>query len=91
MITVYTQPNCDYCEKAKEWLADHNIPFRIKNIKEDKSALDFIREEGHKTVPQLYTRSVLLVEGGYNGLLSLDKLAIKKLRDTALRETASIT
>ena len=38
---------------------------------------DFLLEEGHKTIPQIYYNDKLLVEGGANGLLSLSKEKIK--------------
>ncbi len=32
MIIMYTSPGCASCRKAKQWLQDHNIEFKEKNI-----------------------------------------------------------
>ena len=32
MIIMYTSPGCASCRKAKQWLQEHNIPFKEKNI-----------------------------------------------------------
>ena len=53
-ITLYTQNDCPYCvmmkNKLKEWGYDYtevNISYEL-----DKKA--FLRENGHRTVPQVY-------------------------------------
>ena len=32
MLTVYVSPSCSSCRKVKEWLIDHKIDFKEKNI-----------------------------------------------------------
>ena len=32
MIIMYTSPGCASCRKAKQWLQEHNIEFKEKNI-----------------------------------------------------------
>ncbi len=32
MLTVYVSPSCSSCRKVKEWLTEHNIEFKEKNI-----------------------------------------------------------
>ena len=32
MLTVYVSPSCSSCRKVKDWLNEHNIEFREKNI-----------------------------------------------------------
>ena len=72
MITIYSKPACPYCDAAKSYLKENNIPFSEINVMEDSAALKFIKEqEGHKTVPQIYYNNRLLVEGGYTGLRAL--------------------
>jgi glutaredoxin 3 len=53
-LTLYTQNDCPYCvmmkNKLKEWGYDYtevNISYEL-----DKKA--FLRENGHRTVPQVY-------------------------------------
>lgn len=53
-IILYTQPKCAYCEIMKQKLADTGLTYYTINIKEDPQALEFMKAQGHKTVPQLY-------------------------------------
>jgi glutaredoxin len=79
MITIYTKPQCPYCDRAKNYLKQNNFEFCEINVMEDSNALRFIREEkGHKTVPQIYYDDRLLVEGGYGGLAKLSPLELTK-------------
>ena len=32
MLTVYVSPSCSSCRKVKDWLTDHKIEFKEKNI-----------------------------------------------------------
>ncbi len=79
MITVYTKPNCSFCWKAKELLADNQIPFVIIDISQDVDAKAFLKAEGHKMVPQIYHDRVL-IEGGYEGLAALSEDELKAFR-----------
>ncbi len=76
MITLYGKPNCPYCVQAKNYLVQHGIAFENVDVTADPNALAFIKERGHKTVPQLYLGDRMIVEGGYHGLrnLGIDKL-----------------
>jgi glutaredoxin len=78
IITVYSKPNCPYCDRAKVWLEKNDIPYQTINVLEDEMALNFIKEQGHKTVPQLYLDNELLVEGGYTGLSKQNPEVIKE-------------
>jgi len=78
MITLYSKPNCPYCDRSKIWLEKNGIPYKTVNVLEDEIALNFIKEQGHKTVPQLYLDGDLLVEGGYTGLSKQDPEVIKE-------------
>ena len=68
MITIYSKTNCPYCDLAKKYLLERDIPFTEVNIMEDSAALEFIKSKGHKTVPQIYYDDELFVEGGWTGL-----------------------
>lgn len=78
MITLYSKPNCPYCDRAKIWLEKNDIQYKTINVLEDEIALNFIKEQGHKTVPQIYLGNDLLVEGGYTGLTKQDPEVIKE-------------
>lgn len=71
MLTVYSKQNCPFCEQAKAKLKSLDIVYEEVKIDADDSARDFIMEEGHRTVPQLYSDGKLFVEGGWQGLSKL--------------------
>jgi len=79
MITVYSKPNCPYCDRTKIWLEQNSISYQIVDVFEDATALDFIKSKGHKTVPQIYFNGAVLVEGGYTGLIKQDPEALKEI------------
>jgi len=57
-------------------LKNKNIAFEEVKIDEDTTAREFIMEQGHRTVPQIYHQGKLFVEGGFQGLskLSTDEI-----------------
>ena len=40
MITFICYPTCTTCQKAKKWLDANQIPYELRDIKEDKPTLD---------------------------------------------------
>jgi glutaredoxin len=76
MIILYSKPQCPYCDRAADYLGRNNLSFTKIDVTEDEKALAFIKEKGHKTVPQIYFDDRILVEGGYDGLsrLSIEEL-----------------
>lgn len=78
MITMYSKPNCPYCDRAKVWLEKNGFSYETVNVYEDESALEFIKQRGHKTVPQIYFNGEVLVEGGYTGLSKQDPQTLKE-------------
>ena len=78
MITLYTRPNCKYCEQAKAWLSENDVPYKTIDITENELAREMLKEEGHKTVPQIYLYGELFVEGGYTGLSKQDPEVLKE-------------
>jgi glutaredoxin 3 len=71
MITVYTKDFCPYCDGAKAYLKKIGEPYEEVNITNNPELREWMRSQGHKTVPQLYYNDKLLVEGGYTGLTQL--------------------
>lgn len=78
MLTVYSKPNCPHCELAKSWLDSNKIEYEVIDVTQDDSALNMIREAGHKSVPQLYLNGEVLVPGGYEGLKNQDPDVLKE-------------
>lgn len=71
MIKVYSKENCPFCVKAKEYLKRHGYSFEEVRIDLDDAARDYLMEEGHRSVPQLYVNDTVLCEGGYTALASM--------------------
>jgi glutaredoxin 3 len=78
MLTVYSKNNCPFCEQAKNLLTTKKIAFEVIKIDEDDVAREWLLEQRHRTVPQIYRDGKLFVEGGFQGL--------KKLTDEQLNE-----
>ena len=53
-LTLYTQEDCYYCHELKCKLMQWGYSFREINLSYDLFAKDFLKENGHRTVPQLY-------------------------------------
>ena len=77
MITIYTKPDCKYCDQTKEYLNYLNIPYVTIDITDNEDAAKFLLSENHKTVPQIYNNDKLFVEGGYSGLMLVDVEVLK--------------
>jgi glutaredoxin len=63
---------------TKDYLMRQAIVFEEINVTEDADALAFIKEQGHRTVPQIYNDNTILVEGGWSGLQALGRDALLK-------------
>lgn len=50
-VTIYTSNTCPHCKAAKKYLKENNIDFEEKNVDEDRSAIDYLVEKGHRGVP----------------------------------------
>jgi len=65
-VVVYSKNNCGYCTMAKSLLNSKNIAFEEINIEEKPEARDFVINEGHRTMPQIYIDDKSI--GGYDAL-----------------------
>jgi alkyl hydroperoxide reductase subunit F len=68
MITVYSKNQCHYCDQAKAYLKSKNINYREINIETDPEAREFVIDQGHRTMPQIYMDGKIFVKGGWQGL-----------------------
>jgi glutaredoxin len=59
-LTLYTQDDCQYCNILKKKLLEWNYSYREINVSYDLFAKDFLKSEGHRTVPQLYWNNLHL-------------------------------
>lgn len=55
-VEVYTSDTCSYCQLAKNYLKQHNVPFEEKNIS-DREHMQALMKMGHRGVP------VIVVDG----------------------------
>ena len=78
MLTVYSKANCPFCDQAKNLLKLKNIEFEEIRVDENPDARQFIVNEGHRTVPQIYKDGKLFVQGGYQGLARLTESELKE-------------
>ena len=79
MITVYSKPLCLFCEMAKHWLTKHGFEYEEVRVDTNPEARNFLIREGHRTMPQIYHKGKLLVEGGGQALVRMDPKKVKEL------------
>ena len=44
MITVYSRQNCMPCKFTKQFLTEHNIPFKNVDVSEEPEALEILKQ-----------------------------------------------
>lgn len=68
MITVYSKPNCPYCEKAKYLLKSLGLQYEEKTVTKDLSVEELYEALGKqvRTIPQIVINKDHI--GGYNEL-----------------------
>jgi len=62
-ITVYSKDNCSNCEATKNLLNNRGIDFEEVNISHDEEGLNFIKENGYKSVPVTITDKGQVIQG----------------------------
>jgi glutathione-dependent peroxiredoxin len=68
VITVYSKPNCPYCEKAKYLLKSLGLQYEEKTVTKDLSVEELYEALGKqvRTIPQIVINKDHI--GGYNEL-----------------------
>ena len=46
MITVYSRQNCMPCKFTKQFLTEHNIPFKNVDVDEEPEVLETLKQHG---------------------------------------------
>lgn len=59
-IELYTQNDCPYCVMMKNKLEDWGLTYETINVSYDTEGKMFLKENGHRTVPQLYYKGIHL-------------------------------
>lgn len=60
MITIYEHPTCSTCKKARAWFNQEQIPYELKDIREeapDRETLKGIIESGPLTLRRIFNTS----------------------------------
>lgn len=50
-VVVYTSPTCPWCDRVKEFLAEHNVAFEEKDVSDPANAEEAIKKSGQMGVP----------------------------------------
>ena len=53
-ITVYSQPSCPDCNRAKMMLYRSKLPFQEVNVRNDEDAFAMLMDAGFKVSPVIY-------------------------------------
>tara|TARA_B100001113_G_C20932092_1_gene544847 strand:+ start:28 stop:282 length:255 start_codon:yes stop_codon:yes gene_type:complete len=72
-ITIYTGPQCSYCEAAKRLLTRNKAPYNEINIATVEGAMNEMIEKanGKRTIPQIFFDNEHI--GGYDEVRALEK------------------
>lgn len=63
MLKLYSKDKCFYCKQLKKKLDEWGYDYVTIRVDQDPSAMDFMNQRGHKTVPQLYYNDVDVQQG----------------------------
>lgn len=78
-VEIYSKKTCMFCDKAKAWFKEHNIPYEEHDVSamKDFEAMQE-RVPGATTVPQILIDGHLI--GGYDVLKAHEEPILQKLR-----------
>ena len=82
MLTVYSKANCPHCDQAKSLLELKQVLFQEVRVDLDPVARQYLVDQGHRSVPQIYFHGELFVKGGYQGLKNLTEQQFQLLKET---------
>lgn len=57
-IVVYTKQTCQWCDRLKNWMNDNHMEYEEIDVEKNENALEFIRNQGLRTVPQVFMDGV---------------------------------
>ncbi len=69
-IRVYSGPLCSGCQKVKEYLTAHNLPFEERNIRSDMATMIEFRRKGYEILPVIELGPTVIQE--YESLEQLE-------------------
>jgi glutaredoxin len=69
-VIVYTEPGCAGCEQVKEFLRAREIDFIEKDLLQDLTAVNELRQLGHLVVP--------VIRVGFDVIVGFDRDALER-------------
>jgi glutaredoxin 3 len=72
MIKVYSKPNCQFCDMAKQLLESRGVAYEAIDISVDSAARQMLVDGGFRSVPQIY-KGTQHIPGGYQGLAGMSE------------------
>ena len=64
---------------AKQWLDKNGFVYEEIRVDTNPEARQFLIDQGHRTMPQIYHKGKLLVEGGGQALVRMNPNTIREL------------
>jgi len=64
---------------AKTYLKNNNIQYEEIRVDTNTEAREFLINEGHRTMPQIYNNGKLLVAGGGQALVRMNPKMVREL------------
>jgi glutaredoxin 3 len=70
-VTIYTANYCGFCESAKRFFEQKQVPFKTVNLELDPELRESLsRKHNWRTVPMIFIGSDFI--GGFQDLIKLD-------------------
>ena len=80
---LYTKQGCPWCHEAVEFLDEHGIGYRLKDVTADSSAFDEMRRiSGQSKAPTLEWNGKILADFGTEELVAFLRARGVKLEDS---------
>jgi glutaredoxin 3 len=71
-VTIYSTPTCQYCQAAKEFFKEKNIPFTTHDVSTDTAKREeMIKKSGQMGVPVIFVDDEMLIGFDKDKLSSL--------------------
>ena len=51
LVEVFTQPGCAACRQVERYLEQRGVPYEVRDVLEDASALDELMQRGYMQTP----------------------------------------
>lgn len=78
-IKLYSKLGCPACDITKHRLTEWGYEFEEINVSVSKEGYDFLIENKHRTVPQIYYTDTQFVPDGATGIAVLGKDGFQRL------------